>query len=210
MGTNYYARIIPTKERKVQIKMAIDNNDFDEITSLVNKTYSSPQYDSETHTYVGGEIHLGKRSGGWKFLWNPNWYKLIRGHSEVVELEPNARSYHWVEDGFDVFKFYELTKESIKEFIDREDVEIYEEYGKKQNKEEFWKMALSWGYDKDNEGWDGETYEEWEQKQNPKYRPRTYKTDYSKFLKGCGFKLNKYNTDFYSDGLRFATCTEFS
>lgn len=25
-----------------------------------------------------------------------------------------------------------------------------------------------------------------------------------------GFKTNKYKTDFYSDGLRFATCTDFS
>lgn len=211
MGTNFYARIIPTKERKEKIKEAIDNNDFDEIKSLVNRTYSSPQYYYEENGFVGGEIHLGKRSGGWKFLWNPNWYKLIKGHSEATDVAPNAKRYHWVEDGFDVFKYYDLTKESIKQFIDREDIEIYDEYGDKQDKEEFWNMALNWGYDKDNEGWDGDTYEEWEKKQNPtRYEPRYYETDYSKFLKDCGFNLNKYNTDFYSDGIRFATCTEFS
>ena len=70
-------------------------------------------------------------------------------------------------------------------------------------------MATKWGYEKEDEGWDGESYEEWEMKQNPNYKPFNHETDYSKFLKECGFKLNKYNTDFYSDGIRFATCTEF-
>lgn len=210
MGTNYYGRIIPTKERKEHIKELIDINDFDGIKSLVNKTYSSPQYDYDEESFVGGEVHLGKRSGGWKFLWNPNWYKVIKGHSEVEEISEFSKRYHWVEDGFDVSKYYDLTKESLKKFIDRDDVEIYDEYGEKQDKEEFWDMALSWGYDKENIGWDGETYEEWEREQNPNHRTYDYETDYSKFLKECGFKLNKYNTDFYSDGLRFATCTEFS
>ena len=54
MGTNYYAHIIPTAKRKEEIKKSIDNNDFKEIQSLVNKTYSSPQYDFEEHTYLGG------------------------------------------------------------------------------------------------------------------------------------------------------------
>lgn len=208
MDTNYYARIIPTKERKEKIKQAIDNNDFDKIKEMVNKTYSSPQYDYQTKTFVGGEIHLGKRSGGWKFLWNPNWYKLIKGHSEVA---PNPRTYHWVEYRFEVFKYYELTKESIKNFIDREDVVIYDDYGVQQDKEEFWNMALNWGHNKDEkEGLDGEAYEEWEMKRNPKYKPIRHETDYSKFIEQCGFKTNKYKTDFYSDGLRFATSTDFS
>ena len=209
MGTNYFARIIPTKERKDKIKQAIDNNDFDEIRYLVNTTYSSPEYDYNGEGYVGGEIHLGKRSGGWKFLWNPNWYKLLKGHTEWEEFE-GGRSGHWVDDGYDVFKYYDLTKKSIKEFIDREDVEIWDEYGEKQDKEEFWQMAVDWGYDKDDEGWDGETYEEWEKEQNPNRKTYDYHTEYSKFIEECGFKLNMYGTDFYSDGLRFATCTDFS
>ena len=88
---------------------------------------------------------------------------------------------------------------------------IYDEYGEQQDKEEFWNMALNWGYNKDGEeGWDGEAYEEWEMKQNPKYKPIRHETEYSKFIEQCGFKTNRYKTDFYSDGLRFATCTDFS
>ena len=47
MGTNYYARILPKAKRKEEIKKSIDNNDFNKIQSLVNKTYSRPQYDFE-------------------------------------------------------------------------------------------------------------------------------------------------------------------
>ena len=210
MGTNYYGRIIPTKEQKEEIKDSIDKNDFTQIRKLIAARYYGPSYDYEIGDYTAGEIHLGKRSAGWKFLWNPNWYKKIKGHTEWIDIEGGKRG-RWVQDGFDIVKFYDLTKESIKKFIDRDNIEIYNEYDEKQDKEEFWNMALNWGYNKDEkEGWDGEAYEEWEMKQNPNYKPIRHETDYSKFLESCGFKLNKYKTDFYSDGLRFATCTDFS
>lgn len=207
MGTNYYARIIPTRERKKQIKKAIDKNDFDEIKHLVNITYSSPEYDYE-EGYTGGEIHLGKRSGGWKFLWNPNWYKIIKGHTEWEEF-PGGKSGHWVNDGYDVFKYYDLTKKSIKKFIFRKDIQIYDEYGEKQDKRKFWKMALHWGYDKDDIGYDGDAYEKSKNQLDKETRSIHY-NEYCKFLESCGLKMSISCTDFYSDGLRFATSTDFS
>ena len=208
MGTNYYARIIPTKERKEEIKNAINNDDFYEIKRLVDITYLEPSYNHEIDSYVGGEIHLGKRSTGWKFLWNPNWYKIPKGHMEWIDNGKGEKTGHWVDDGYDVFKYYDLTKKSLKEFIDREDVVIYDEYDiKQEDKEEFWRMALSWGK---FDGWDGDSYEEWESKQNPSYHPRIYRTEYSDFIRECGFTLNKYEMDFYSDKLRFSTSTKFS
>ena len=210
MGTNYYARILPSKKRKDEIKKAIDDNDFNKINQLIDKTYGIPIYDFIEGNFSAGEVHLGKRSAGWKFLWNPNWYKMAKGHTEEKVNDNGSKTIRWVDDGYDVFKFYDLTKESIKAFIDREDVEIYNEYDEKQDKEEFYEMAMNWGYDKDNEGWDGDSYEEWEHNQNPNYTPMNYETDYTRFIKELGFKTSKYNTDFYSDGIRFSTCTEFS
>ena len=214
MGTNYFARIIPTKERKDKIKQAIDNNDFDEIRYLVNTTYSSPEYDYNGEGYVGGEIHLGKWSGGWKFLWNPNWYKLLKGHTEWEEFE-GGRSGHWVDDGYDVFKYYDLTKKSIKEFIDREDVLIYDEYGELQeDKEEFFNMAVNWVTWKtpdgeETEAWDGVLYAKWQKENGEHYRKYT-KTEYCTFLEELGYTMTEEYTDFFSDGLRFATNTCFS
>lgn len=210
MGTNYYARILPSKDRKDEIKKAIDNNDFNKIKELIDKTYGRPYYDISENSFSGGEIHLGKRSSGWKFLWNPNWYKLSKGHLEEETNDDGSKRIHWVYDGYDVFKYYDLTKASIKEFIDRKDVEIYDEYDVKQDKKKFYEMAINWGYGKDKEGFDGDSYEEIEHKLNSNYKPINWKSDYSCFLNECGFKLNKYNSDFYSDGIRFSTSTEFS
>lgn len=78
MGTNYYARILPSKERKDEI----DDNDFNKIKDLIDKTYGRPYYNISENSFSGGEIHLGKRSSGWKFLWNPNWYKIPKRHLE--------------------------------------------------------------------------------------------------------------------------------
>jgi hypothetical protein len=39
MGTNYYAHIIPPKQRKMKLHHAIDLNDFDLIKTLVDEMY---------------------------------------------------------------------------------------------------------------------------------------------------------------------------
>lgn len=213
MGTNFYLRIIPSKERKKELIDAVERNDFREINRLSQELYGSfSKWD-----HVGGEIHLGKRSGGWKFLWNPNWYEEKHGHTEWEEVEKGCSIGHFVAEPSTVFKFYDLTKKSIKKFIDREDVEIYDEYGEKQDKDEFFNEAVNWTTwtdpktGKEREAWDGESYEEWEKENNPFRRTYDYSdSEYCKFLKEQGFKINKYGTDFYSDGLRFSTSTEFS
>lgn len=198
MGTNYYARILPTKERKDELKKAIDNDEFTRVKSLVQELYGKPFEDYFDPKIIGGEVHLGKVSAGWKFLWNPNLYEFRTGHLEDIE----GGGKKWVSDGFEVLKIYDLTKESIKAFIDREDVVIYDEYGDKEDKEEFWNMALNWCLD----GFDGESYSE-KYCLHDKY---IHFSDYCRFLKECGYELNKYNMDFYSDGLRFSTTTDFS
>lgn len=217
MGTNFYARINPTRTRKRKIKKAIDEDDYDKIHHLINATYKKVfiDYDSEPLTVKGGIVHLGKRSGGWKFLWNPNWYRLPLMHTEKIKTGENSYRYIPVDDGFNVFKFYELNRESIKNFINRKNVTIYDEYGEIQNKEEFFDMAVNWGYDPDKPGWDSESYEQYEINRQTDamnyYQPYILRSEYIDFLgRECGFKLTKYNADFYSDGLRFATSLEFS
>ena len=201
MGTNYYARVIPSEDQKQALKDAIDKNNFNEIEKMVGAMYRGVHEDYDMHAYVGGEIHLGKLSSGWKFLWNPNLYEIRQGH-----WDDTTRS--WVQDKSKCQKFYDLTKAGLKAFIDREDIEIYDEYGRKHDKEEFWKMALEWNQP---DGWDGDTYEEEERKRG-NMRPCywSYESEYITFLESQGYKMNKYYTDFYSDGLRFSTGTDFS
>lgn len=199
MGTNYYARIIPTKKRKQELIEAIENDDFDKVKSIVIEMYDSVDlhYIDGDAMLAGGEVHLGKRSSGWKFLWNPN----IRFKPNMVFQDKNGTR-NIVQDGYKTYKLYELTKQGIKSFIDREDVLIYDEYGELQDKDEFFEMALTWGFP---DGIDGDEYaDKYENARNH------YETEYTKFLEKKGFTLNKYRTDFYSDGIRFATYTDFS
>lgn len=182
MGCNFYARIKPSKEAKEALKGAIDIDFYQAIEDCYKEMYSSLEYDYADEMFKGGYIHLGKASGGWKFLWNPNWSFIL------TQINPIGIPNKWK-----MVSFYPLTKKGIKDFIDREDVEIYDEYGKKQNKEKFWQMALTWCTD----GLDGDT-----SKCDP-YKP----DDYDRIV-SAGIKLTNYH-DFYSDGLRFSTSTEF-
>lgn len=199
MGTNYYARILPSKERKKELHDAIEANDFPLITKLTDEMYNPIRVEYGEGYIIGGVIHLGKRSSGWKFLWNPNVFVIRNGH-----LEDNNGTRRYVSDPDTPLYTYPLTKKGLKSFIDREDILIYDEYDELQDKEEFWKMALEWGYEKDNEGWDAASYEE-------KHTSYPVTGELTDLLKKEGYKFTTYtNSDFYSDGLRFAGFTDFS
>ena len=206
MGTNYYAKIIPSHERKKELHDAIEANDFPLINKLTNELYGPIEKDWDTDEIIGGVVHLGKASGGWKFLWNPNVFVIRHGHMEDVN---GTRKY--ISDPDTALYTYPLTKKGLKEFIDREDVLIYDEYDELQDKEEFWKMAIEWGYDKKDKGWDAGSYEVWERKEKGNYHSYPVTGELTDLLKAEGYKfISSSNSDFYSDGLRFAGFTEFS
>ena len=199
MGCNYFARIIPSKERKKELHDAIEANDFPLITKLIDEMYNPIRVEYGERYIIGGVVHLGKRSSGWKFLWNPNVFVIRNGH-----LEDSNGTRRYVPDPDTPLYTYPLTKKGLKSFIDREDVLIYDEYDELQDKEEFWKMALEWGYEKDEEGWDAASYEE-------KHTSYPVTGELTDLLKKEGYKFTTYtNSDFYSDGLRFAGFTDFS
>ena len=201
MGCNYYAHIIPSKERKKELHDAIEANDFPLINKLTDEMYNPIRVEYGKGHIIGGVIHLGKGSSGWKFLWNPNVFVIRNGH-----LEGNNGTRRYVPDPSTLLYTYPLTKKGLKSFIDREDVLIYDEYDELQDKEEFWKMALEWGYEKDDEGWDADSY----YKDHPMEHGYLAGGELIDLLTAEGYKLSRYNSDFYSDGLRFATSIEFS
>ena len=205
MGTNYYAHIVPSKQRKMKLHHAIDLNDFDLINKLVDEMYGDISKDYNQNI-TGGIVHLGKRAGGWKFLWDPNVFVIRHGH---VEDKNGQRG--WVEEPNTGKYLYPLTKQGLHDFIFREDILIYDEYHELQDKEEFWQMALSWGYGKDKEGWDAASYEAYERERNNYYREYPITGELTDFLKSEGYGFTSWtNSDFYSDGLRFAGFIDFS
>lgn len=198
MGTNFYARIIPKEDEKNELINKIVNNQFDEIVDLASALYGR----RDEYTRKGNVIHLGKRSGGWKFLWNPNVIRYYDGY-----MDPETREYVSVAKYDHV---YPLTKQGIIEFVIREDVEIYDEYGEHWEKTKFLNMAFEW------DGYTAKTYEE-----DPRNQPSYYKNYYwsEKYQRemhtkedemwfDLGYIVEYY--DFEADGLRFSTSINFS
>ena len=191
MGTNFYARIIPKEEDKQKLIDAINNNQYDIIENLASELYGR----RDDYSGIGNEIHLGKRSGGWKFLWNPNVIK-------VWDSEAYDYAYNYV---------YPLTKEGITNFIMRKDVIITDEYGETFSAEDFLEMAFSWG---EPDGYTGKTYEE-SHKEESGYRNYYWSKKYQRSMHSendemwfdLGYIVEYY--DFESDGLRFATSVNF-
>ena len=107
MGTNFYARHIPTEQEYEAMQQKIVERNLDELQKLLDE--AKTQY------------HIGKRSGGWQFLFAPH-IKLRVGFGNSGQ----------------VVSPWENTLESIKEYLNRPDVEIVNEYGEVFTPEQFW------------------------------------------------------------------------
>ena len=200
MGTNFYARIIPKEDEKNELINKIINNKFDEIEDLASELYGN----RNEYTRKGNVIHLGKRSCGWKFLWNPNIIKYCDGY-----IDPETK------ECIPVYKYdqvYPLTKQGITDFCNREDVIITDEYGEQQDPKEFLEMAFSWG---ESDGYISKTYEESHKGESgyrnyywsEKYQRGMYSKDDEMWF-DLGYIVEYY--DFEADGLRFSTSINFS
>lgn len=108
MGTNVYMCRIPTESDLTNIKKAVDRKDFTAAKLLMD--------------IAEEEIHIGKRSGGWKFLFAPN---------------P---------------QHYEENRKSINKFLHKKGWVLRNEYGETIPPEYFWKEYVEdfeGGYDHD-------------------------------------------------------------
>lgn len=124
MGTNFYARIIPTKERKDKLISLIKDDKFGDVVDEAVGMYG--EYDAEYASGGEGLVHLGKRSAGWKFLWNAN----VLLHDD----ENNPFLYK-------KRLLYQLTKKGIRDFLSRENVYVVSEYHESDPLEELKRIS---------------------------------------------------------------------
>lgn len=117
MGTNYYLKKLPSKERKEELIEAVKKDDVSTIRNLTNDMYNNL-------------IHLGKSSIGWQFNFNPNY-----------ELQFNSET-----GGILISYTFPLTREGIDKFIRQDGYIIVDEYEEDSmiptiTPDEFWKMV---------------------------------------------------------------------
>lgn len=169
---NYYAYKVPRIEDKYALIESIINDNPIDIKNCYRKYI------------VNNFIHLGKKSIGWKFIWNPNY--II--HENNIE-----------------FPYYEPTKKSIEDFLfnSGEYVAIFDEDGKKILGSIFLELAFNS---------DGLTITEYYQS-NDSQIPATFNDSVLKQVTEAitnKINLSIGNSEFSNDGLIFSSITEFN
>lgn len=201
MGTNFYLRKKPLVEDVQKLKGYIDTWNIpaiSELTQILYGTFSKYNYESRN------VIHLGKRSVGWKFLWNPNVYVKDKGHYD-------NEKHKWISNK-ELVKFYDLNRKAITEFL-KEECEkgaiIVSEYYNDDLKntdeiysvEEFLEMSMNW------EGYTSKTYRLEHPEKNSFFTSSEWNKEFGEF----GLSTDDLrDSDFIRDNLRFATAIEFS
>jgi len=141
MGTNYYR--IPTEaellERKARLEKMVAELDLSPLSVSQGFTYDNPdgfdRYSPWDFFTQDCEVHLGKRSGGWKFCWN---FHKNKYYSDKATLEAFVRSgriineygeeltpdeflemaYNWCTDGWDSQTYYKERPQDRVHWID--------------------------------------------------------------------------------------------
>lgn len=107
MGTNFYLKKKLSSNLKEQVKEFLDNDDYESVKDILN--FVEP-------------IHIGKRSCGWKFLWNVNnfnyynpvekeVYEWLKNNGEIVDEYDNKYNFEdFIQsipfDGWDTEAYY--------------------------------------------------------------------------------------------------------
>ena len=87
MGTNFYCREKISKKSRTQIRSLLDDlskriENADESVDIANMYDSCKESIEE---YIPEEIHLGKRSCGWQFLWDYHNGKYYEANLESIK-----------------------------------------------------------------------------------------------------------------------------
>jgi hypothetical protein len=114
MGTNYYR--IPTdsemKLKKEKLTNLVKNLDLS--PSSIESKFRMEQADSFDRISIwdefidGTRIHLGKRSSGWKFLWNFNDDKYYKNKEELLKFIRSGRIVNEYGEEIEVEEFIEM------------------------------------------------------------------------------------------------------
>lgn len=116
MGTNYY-RIPSVQEMQQRKAKLIEDIDNLEVTpSMIESRFANIERGFDRHSAWdiftdGTSIHLGKRSGGWKFLWNFNENKHYSNKDELFQFIKSGRVVDEYGEEMDVEEFIKMALE---------------------------------------------------------------------------------------------------
>ena len=98
MGTNFYLKQKLSEQEKEKAIELLNLNDYDELREM-----------------LPNDIHIGKRSGGWKFHWDHNYFTFFKSSKEsLIEW---LKSGQIVDEYGDEFTFDQFWNEEIAHFL---------------------------------------------------------------------------------------------
>ena len=116
MGTNYYR--IPThaemREKQFKLQERVENLDISPGTiergfCTLENSESAWEYHSPWSEFIEGtSIHLGKRSGGWKFCWNFHDGKYYTNKIELLDFIRSGRIVNEYGEEQEIEEFIEM------------------------------------------------------------------------------------------------------
>ena len=141
MGTNYYRipSVAEMEERKERLIKQVAEIDISAQSVNQGFTYDNPngwdRYSPWDFFTEDVHVHLGKRSGGWKFCWNFHDDKYYRDKASLEEFIKSGRvvdeygaeidpeeflqmAHDWCTDGWDNQKYYQERPQDRVAWID--------------------------------------------------------------------------------------------
>lgn len=109
MGTNFYIKKYMTPEQKKEVIEKINNDQYDEVRDIIAEV---------------NDIHIGKRSCGWKFLWDANDFKYFEPTKE--SLIRWLKSGQIIDEYGQEYNFDEFWNDALDGFWEGYDIVTYE------------------------------------------------------------------------------------
>lgn len=107
MGTNFYLRRKLSQEEKQYIINCINNDDWSEVRGCLPE-----------------DVHIGKRSGGWKFLWDAHFFRYYKPNKQA--LFDWLKSGQIIDEYGEEFTFDQFINDELKGRLDKGwDIESY-------------------------------------------------------------------------------------
>lgn len=102
MGRNFYLKRKLSSAKKQELIDNLNEDNYDKCNEILNE-YKP--------------IHIGKRSAGWKFLWNANNFKYFEpGKKSILEFLKSGI----IKDEYDdIYTFEQFWNEELKGFLDK-------------------------------------------------------------------------------------------
>ena len=131
MSTNYYLKRIPTKEEIAQCHKLLDERKIED-DDVLNEEYGTPYLEAILEK-ITEKIHIGKKSCGWRFLFQIHkdlYNKSIQSCIEFLKIQTETGAWRLIDEygkTLSIEDFESLVRDSLDQMTIEDYYEKYPE-----------------------------------------------------------------------------------